>query len=94
MLAQRDAIVQRILAERERQRDLPNAEWDTKNGPNDWCAISAHYLMDQVRRGGRVPVKEDFEEALVKAAAVIVAALEHSDEMTEDMRLSAGWAHG
>lgn len=69
--------------ERLRQLSLPGSEFDVRNTPNDWIAIAAHYLTDEVRRGGGTPYSVDLERALVKAAAVILAAYEHVELMTD-----------
>lgn len=71
----------RIKSERERQFNLPGSEWDTRNSPNDFIAIATHYLNEEVRRGGSIPSLENFEDGLIKAAAVILAALENAEAM-------------
>ena len=76
-----DEFITRILAERSRQKDLPGSEWDHKNSPGEWVALISHYTSDEVRRNGISPSKEYFEESLIKAAAVILATLEHIDDM-------------
>lgn len=81
MNERRAALLARIGEERERQFNLPGSEWDARHGPNDWVAIAAHYLGEEVRRGGTIPERESFERALIKAAAVILSALEHADAM-------------
>lgn len=73
--------VSRIEAERARQIDLPGSEMDVRNTPNEWTAIVAHYVTEEVRRGGHKPSRAAFENSLVKAAAVILAALENGDSM-------------
>ena len=78
-----DEIVQKIRAERQRQFDLPGSEWDGRNTPGDWVAMVGHYVNAEVRRNGVVPSQESFEDHLIKAAAVIVAAIEHSEIMKE-----------
>ena len=78
-----DKLVERIHAERQRQADLPGSEWDSKNTPGDWVAIVSHYVSSEVRRNGMVPMAEDFEDKLVKAAAVILAALENLEVMKD-----------
>lgn len=77
----RDETVQRILMERERQFDLPGREFDVGNSVNDWVAIVGKYLFEEVRRGNVKPIRRNFEDSLVKAAAVLLAALEHCDNM-------------
>ncbi len=74
-------ILDKIRSERKRQFDLPGSEWDAKNTPGDWIALISHYVSKEVRKNGIDPVAEDFEEALIKASAVIIAALEHIDDM-------------
>jgi hypothetical protein len=87
MTSRRDEIVERIREERVRQFNLPGSEFDARNTPNDWAAIASHYLNENVRRGGNFPDKAAFEASLIKAAAVIIAALEHSDTiMKKDFR--------
>lgn len=76
-----DNLLERIRAERQRHADLPGSEWDAKNTPGDWAAIVAHYISSEVRRNGIVPEAAEFEDNMVKAAAVILAALEHLDVM-------------
>lgn len=76
-----ERIIDLIREERQRQADLPGSEWDAKNTPADWVAIATHYVGSEVRRNGSVPLAEDFEDQLVKAAAVIVAALENVEVM-------------
>ena len=77
----RDAIMQRILAERDRQFDLPGREFDVRNTPNDWAAIVGRYLFEEARRGRFKPTRASYEDSLVKAAAVLLAALEHCSMM-------------
>lgn len=76
-----EEIDDRVRQERERQFNLPGSEYDVRNSPNDWAAIAMHYLAEEVRRGGRVPDADDYIDSLVKAAAVIRAALEHVPAM-------------
>lgn len=88
MSERRDAIVARALTERDRQYHLPGSEWDARHQPNDWLAIAASYLLKEPSRKGAVPTREDFEDTLVKALAVIIAALEHAEAMQRDRRLA------
>lgn len=75
-MASRSDILARIEAERERQFNLPGSERDVRNTPNEWVAIAGHYLFEEIRRGNNPPDREGYEDSLVKAAAVILAALE------------------
>ena len=80
-------FISQILIERSRQKDLPGSEWDHKNSPGEWIALISHYVSEEVRRNGILPSKEYFEESLIKAAAVILATLEHIDDMYEREQL-------
>jgi hypothetical protein len=81
MSERRDEFLKRVEAERVRQRELAGSEYDLRNTPNDWVAIAGHYLSEEVRRGASVPEASAFEDALVKAAAVMAAAFEHIEIM-------------
>ena len=81
MSERRDKIIERILSERDRQFNLPGSEWDMRNSPNDWIAIAASYLTAATTRKHTKPTVENYEDDLVKAAAVILAALEHTTNM-------------
>ena len=85
-----DAIIDEIKQERSRQYNLPGSEWDIKNSPNDWIAIASYYLTQNTRRATMLtpPSSEEYETDLTKAAAVIIAALEHLDSMKEKKNLS------
>lgn len=82
-MSNRDLIVQRVLAERERQFNLPGREFDVVNTPNDWVAIVGRYLFEETRRGAVKPLRTNYEDSLVKAAAVLLAALEHCPMMDD-----------
>lgn len=77
----RREYLERIEAERLRNLELPGSENDVLHTPNGWAARAAHYLFDEARRGSYIPTREDFENSLIKAAAVILAALENSSNM-------------
>lgn len=78
-----DVFLEKVRAERQRNADLPGSEWDVKNTPGDWVAIVTHYVGSEVRRNGVVPETTEFEDQLIKAAAVIAAALESIDVMKD-----------
>ena len=88
MSQRRQEIVERILSERDRQSNLPGSEWDTKNLPNDWISIAASYCLNSCSRKHTIANAEDFEDDLVKAAAVIIAALENVENMKASGKLS------
>lgn len=77
MSERRQQIVDLILAERDRQFNLPGSEWDGKNTPNDWLAIASSYCLRGTARKHTTPDGDEFEDDLIKAAAVILAALEN-----------------
>ena len=85
----RDEIVQLILTERARQFNLPGREFDVTNSPNDWSAIAGKYLHEETRRGNVKPSRESFEDSLIKATAVILAALEHCPMMEKNEHFSS-----
>lgn len=74
-------ILASIAKERNRQKDLWGSEYDLKHGPNDWSAIASSYLNAEVSNKGRSPDSAQWRDAMTKAAAVIVAALEHEQNM-------------
>lgn len=74
-------IYSAIVAERQRQFDLPGTESDVTKGPNDWITTIMNCLSEGTSRSGSPPTADDFERAMVKSAAVIVAALEHVELM-------------
>ena len=90
MSSKRSSILSRIEQERIRQSDLAGSEYDAKNSPNDWIAITSYYLAQETKRATMLtpPNSDDFERELIKAAAVILAALEHINVMKEHGHLS------
>jgi hypothetical protein len=81
MIEKSHQFIELIHNERERYFNLPGAEWDSKNNPNDWVAKAAKYLSRNVGTGLTKPSVADFQDDLIKSAAVILAALEHIDSM-------------
>lgn len=79
MLEKRQRILDKIAKERARQEHLPGSEYDQKHTYNDWIAIASMYLTRGANRKSTPSTKEDFRDSLTKAAAVILAALEHND---------------
>jgi hypothetical protein len=77
-----------ILAERERQFNLPGTEHDARKSPNDWITTIVSILGEGVERSGIPPTKQDFERSITKAAAVCLAALEHTALMSEQKKLT------
>ncbi len=77
----REVLISLIRKERERQFNLPYVESDIRNSPNDWVAIASSYLVEEIRRGPVKPTRVNYEDCLIKTAAIILAALEHCDKM-------------
>jgi hypothetical protein len=75
----RQKILDDITTERDRQYQLPGSEYDQKHSINDWIAISTQYIGRCAQRKHLPTSIEDQRDSLIKAAAVIVAALEHLD---------------
>ena len=88
----REALMRRVLVERERQFDLPGREFDMRNGVNDWVAIIGRYLFEETRRGVVKPNRTNFEDSLVKAAAVLLAALEHCSTMEANEQFASNYS--
>jgi hypothetical protein len=90
MSSKRSSILDRINQERERQADVVGSELDAHNTPNDWIAISSYYLVQETNRATMLtpPPADEFEREMIKAAAVIIAALEHVEVMKENGKLS------
>jgi len=68
-----------IFAERERQKEIGNTEFDDSNTANDWCAYICHYVSQGAYNGHGEFTLEGFRTALVKAAALCVAAMQVID---------------
>jgi len=83
-----EELVAKIVAERERQFALPGTEGDYQKSPNDWIATMCSILGEGAERSGIPPSRQDFERAIIKAAAVGLAALEHIDHMKDKNKLT------
>lgn len=88
-MTHREAILSRVLAERIRQLSLPGSEWDARHGPNDWLAIAGSYCLSTASRMHQPVTREQFEEEIIKAMAVLLAALEHVPGMVERKLLTS-----
>lgn len=87
MNQKRQQILEKIVQERLRQFNLPGSEFDITRSPNDWLAIVGRYLYNSSSTKNIKSTKQDFEDDLTKAAAVILAALENVDRMTDNNQL-------
>jgi hypothetical protein len=90
MSQKRQEFLNKILDERERQINLPGSEYDLKNTPAEWLAIATHYLHREVFRSGRKPNAEEFQDGMIKAGAVILAALENINNMKSKRHFDGG----
>jgi len=79
MTSTREKILGEISGERDRQFNLPGSEFDQLHSMNDWIAIAAQYLTRCADRKHTKSDQKEQRESLIKAAAVIVAAVEHLD---------------
>jgi len=84
----RQLLLNAIQEERARQLNLPGSEFDAKRTPNDWLAISGRYLFGSAFAKNMKPSAKNYQEDLIKAAAVILAALENIDSMQDNDHLS------
>jgi len=75
----RQMIIESIINERLRQLELPGSEFDARHSENDWIAIASKYLSESAARKHQKTNTAHYRDNLVKAAAVIVAALEHQE---------------
>lgn len=79
MNATRGMLFEEISNERDRHYNLPGSEFDQRHTMNDWIAIGAQYLTRSADRKHTKSDKVEQRDSLIKAAAVIVAAIEHLD---------------
>jgi hypothetical protein len=84
-MSKRTEFLDRVLLEREHQLDRFGSEWDRTNTPNDWCAIVGKYLFQLASNANHaVPLDADeFAEIITKSSAILLAAYEHLDMMSE-----------
>ncbi len=69
-----------IIAERERQDSLFGPGFDAENTPSDWVAYICRYVAEGGYDGlNGVYTNARFREHLVKAGALVVAAIEQID---------------
>lgn len=81
-LVLRATILSEIKRERERQEAIGNTEeFDRTNSRNDWIAYVNAYTGRAAARVHRNECEgQDYRENLLKAAAILVAALEAHDK--------------
>lgn len=83
MFATRQKIFDEISIERDRQYNLPGSEYDQLHSINDWVAIATQYLTRAVDRKHIKTNQDEKIEALIKSAAVIIAAIEHIEKKNQ-----------
>ena len=73
----REEILAEVNAERDRQDSFWGHSFDDVNNPNDWVAYITRYVSDGAYSGRTQKYShKDFREALIKTAALCVAAVE------------------
>lgn len=80
----RTDIVDMIISERDKQAANPNTLSDTHKTKNDWTSLVGYYLFESASRTDKHVTFEEFRESLIKAGAVIIAALETSFALDDD----------
>ena len=83
-----EEIMKAILSERDSQYNRPGSEYDLTHSPGDWMCIISHYVNQDARRNGVKPDKVNFRNNLIRAGAVVMAALEHLDVMVKNDALT------
>lgn len=78
-----------IIDERLNQIANPNTLSDQNKTKNDWSALAGYYLFESASRPDKHVSFDEFRESLIKAASVILAALEnsfsHEDEKLQEL---------
>lgn len=87
MSKRRQEIVDQIIGERERNFLLPDSENDSAKTANDWIMTAIFYLAQARQRDISPPDRAEYDDNLIKASAIILAALEHSDLMASKSML-------
>ncbi|EOR9074305.1 hypothetical protein FOI42_RS04230 [Escherichia coli] len=80
----REDIILKITEERQKQIDNPNTLSDTLKTKNDWASLCAYYLFEGATRPDKHVSFDEFRESLIKAGAVILAALETSFALEDE----------
>lgn len=73
-----------ILSERLNQIESPTTLSDTMKTKNDWTALAAYYLFESASRPDKHVTFGEFRESLIKASAVLLAALETSFSLDDE----------
>lgn len=85
----REQIILMIVQERMNQIASPNTLADMNKTKNDWTSLAGYYLYESSSRPDRHVSFDEFRGSLIKAAAVILAALEssfsHEDEKLQEL---------
>lgn len=83
----REEIIAMIVEERLKQLSNPNSLADNMKTKNDWTGLAGYYLFESASRPDKHVSFDEFRSSLIKSAAVILAAIETSfmldDNLTE-----------
>lgn len=79
-----DEIILMLKEERQKQILSPNTVGDTNKTKNDWTALCAYYLFEGASRHDKHVSFDEFRNSLIKAGAVIIAALETSFALEDE----------
>lgn len=80
----REQILSLIIEERLKQMANPNTLADHHKTKNDWTGLAAYYLFESASRPDKHVSFDEFRQSLIKAAAVILAALETSFSLEDE----------
>lgn len=80
----REQIIDLIIQERIRQMSNPNTLADHVKTKNDWTGLTGYYLFESSSRPDKHVSFDEFRLSLIKAAAVILAALETSFNLEDE----------
>lgn len=80
----REDIINLIIEERLSQMSNPNTLADHLKTKNDWSGLAGYYLFESASRPDKHVSFDEFRTSLIKAAAVILAALETSFSLDDD----------
>ncbi|SOK58489.1 hypothetical protein [Yersinia phage fHe-Yen9-04] len=80
----REQIINLIIEERLKQMSNPNTLADHLKTKNDWTGLAGYYLFESASRPDKHVSFDEFRLSLIKAAAVILAALETSFSLDDN----------
>lgn len=80
----REQIILMIIEERLKQLSNPNTLADHHKTKNDWTSLAGYYLFESASNPDKHVSFDEFRQSLIKAAAVILAALETSFSLEDE----------